>query len=522
MKKTNKTFKRFAAITSASLLAACAVAPVAFNAFAADETYSITINNSATGHTYEAYQIFKGDLSVEDDVKILSNIEWGDDVTSSITDKTAAELAETLTEGMTGKEIITKLGITIDNTPTSTISTQSDGKYIIPDLAPGYYLIKDADNSLNGEYDAYTSYIIKVVGDAEASPKSAKPSVDKQVYDNADGTAAAGWGETADWTINNNYNGTTQFKLIATIPAEDYLADYNTYKLVFNDTMSKGITFDSIASVSVTGYTGEVAYDCTATPGMKGNGTDSWSLTIADILLYDEDLTNGATIEVIYNAHLNEEATITTASGGIVNKNTVDLEYSNNPNWTASGEGDEEDLGKAPEDTVWVATYQILNTKVDGADDTPLEGVEFQLLDANDNVISVVYDETLKAYRPVGADDTAETVKSAADGKFNFVGLDAGTYKLHEVAPLPGYNALDSDLTVTIGATHEEVAAGSSATVTLDETNKQNNTIKNNKGASLPGTGGIGTTIFYLGGGAMAAIGGVYLISKRRMKKSEE
>ena len=46
--------------------------------------------------------------------------------------------------------------------------------------------------------------------------------------------------------------------------------------------------------------------------------------------------------------------------------------------------------------------------------------------------------------------------------------------------------------------------------------------VVNNAGTVLPGTGGIGTTIFYLGGGAMAAIGGVYLISKRRMKKSEE
>ena len=533
MKKTNKTFKRFAAITSASLLAACAMAPVFTLAAEGDDTaptYSITINNAATGHTYEAYQIFKGDLSVEDDVKILSNIVWGDDVTSSITDKTAAELAETLTEGMTGKEIITALGITIDDTPTGTISNQSDGKYIIPDLAPGYYLIKDADDSLEGEYDAYTSYIIKVVGDAEASPKSAKPSVDKQVYDNADGTAAAGWGETADWTINNNYNGTTQFKLIATIPAETNLADYDSYKLVFNDTMSKGITFDSIASVSVAGYTGDVVYDCTATTGMKGNGTDSWSLTIEDITVYDTNLANGATIEVIYNAHLNEEATITTASGSIVNKNTVDLEYSNNPNWTSSGEGDEEDLGKTPEDSVWVATYKILNTKVDGASwneeeqkyDTVLENAVFELYGANGK-INVKYDTNLGAYRPIAAGETADDVKSATDGTFNFAGLDAGTYTLKEITPPTGYNKLDKDLTITLTATHEE-DANKAGQVTLGATGDLglDNKIENNKGASLPGTGGIGTTIFYLGGGAMAAIGGVYLISKRRMKKSEE
>ena len=42
------------------------------------EGYSITINNPAKGHTYEAYQIFTGDLSTNG---VLSNIIWGTGVT---------------------------------------------------------------------------------------------------------------------------------------------------------------------------------------------------------------------------------------------------------------------------------------------------------------------------------------------------------------------------------------------------------------------------------------------------------
>ena len=78
MKKTNKTFKRFAAITSASLLAACAMAPVftSMTSYAVADQGSIVISNSATGHTYEAYQIFDGELNGS----TLSNINWGEDV----------------------------------------------------------------------------------------------------------------------------------------------------------------------------------------------------------------------------------------------------------------------------------------------------------------------------------------------------------------------------------------------------------------------------------------------------------
>ena len=534
MKKTNKTFKRFAAITSASLLAACAMAPVFTLAAEGDSvtppTYSITINNSAEGHTYEAYQIFKGDLSVEDDVKILSNIVWGDDVTSSITDKTAAELAETLVDGMTGKEIIEALGITLDDSPTGTVNTSSDGKYVIDDLAAGYYLIKDKDDTLNGAYDAYTSYIIKVVGDATASPKSEFPLVDKQVLDeigDAEAGSTDGWGETADHAINETF----QFKLIATIPGDANLADYESYKVIFNDTMSNGVTFESIESVTVSGES--VPSGVYVVDGVNaGDAGKTWTLEVPNVLDYDSNLTDGATIEVIYNAHLNESAQIinTTDATEITNKNTVYLEYSNNPNWTSSGESDTEDLGKTNEDTVYVATYTILNTKVDGASwdeeseeyKTVLSGAVFELHDANGK-IDVIYDGTLGAYRPLKEGETAGTVTSDEKGKFNFAGLDAGTYTLKEITPPTGYNKLDDDLTITLTAVHAE-DANKIGQVTLSATGDLglDNKIENNKGASLPGTGGIGTTIFYLGGGAMAAIGGIYLVSKRRMRKSEE
>ena len=58
--------------------------------------------------------------------------------------------------------------------------------------------------------------MIQVAGPTTISIKKAKPSVDKEVYDNADGNAAAGWVEAADHTINETF----QFRLTATIPAD--------------------------------------------------------------------------------------------------------------------------------------------------------------------------------------------------------------------------------------------------------------------------------------------------------------
>ena len=64
-----KTVKRALALVLALTLLLAMSATV----FAADETtYTITINNTTTGHTYEAYQIFAGDLAEKDGKTVTS------------------------------------------------------------------------------------------------------------------------------------------------------------------------------------------------------------------------------------------------------------------------------------------------------------------------------------------------------------------------------------------------------------------------------------------------------------------
>lgn len=479
--------------------------------------YSITINNSVAGHTYEAYQIFTGDLSGT----TLSNIKWGSGVSANgqtalqnkydtADNKSAAGVAEALTESNVkdfAKDVAGYL-----TSPAGSTNTVTDGKYVISGLTAGYYLVKDKDSSLNGADDAYTSYILKVVENTTVSPKSAKPTVDKQVYDNDDGAATGdnnGWGESADHAINESF----QFKLIAKLPADTDFDAYKTYKVVFTDTMSDGVTFKSIASVTVDGV--ELAtdqYTCTATAGQAGG---SWTLTIKDIKsIPNVNLADGADIVVIYNAHLNEKAQVNHESGTTTNQNKVDLQYSNNPN--AGGEGE---LGKTPEDTVWVFTYEVDNTKVDATNNNrPLAGAGFRLYDLTGTTeIDLIYDSTISAYRPIKSGETAEEMKSAdSTGVFNIKGLDAGTYVLKETTVPAGYNKC-ADVTIVISATHVEAADGASATTTLSSESNVTNTIENKQGSTLPETGGMGTTIFYVLGSILVLGAAVLLITRKRM-----
>lgn len=553
--KNTKRARRAAAFAAAVVMAACAAVPMgsSFSA-SAEDTYSITINNDNAGHTYEAYQIFKGSLSTDG---ALGNIEWGVNVDSSaagfltaiqgIKDAdgktpftnldTASAIAAKLGENNTDATLAANFAQTIGNYLTgeakATQNTQSDAnsdgkqEYVLDVTAAGagYYLVKDKDTTQNNKNDSYTTFIMRVLGNSSATPKSAQPTVDKQVLDeeaDAEEGNTNGWGESADHAINESF----KFKLTATLDANANYDAYKTYKVVFHDTMSTGVTFESIDSVKI----GDVVipvkstdkpdgYECSATEGLVGDGAKEWTLTIADLKKYQADLTKGATVEVIYNAHLNESAIVSNASGtelgtNAANNNNVYLQYSNNPN--VSGDSD---LGQTPKDYVWVFTYKVDNKKVDQAGNV-LANAGFKLY-SGDTEIGLIYDETLTAYRPIKGDEVPVEMKSATDtGVFNIVGLDAGTYVLKETSTPAGYNTCDP-ITVEIEAVHKENTDGTTVNLTLTQKNT-NNTIQNQKGSSLPSTGGIGTTMFYVGGGVLVAGAGVLLITKKRAKKDAE
>ncbi len=504
------------------------------------QTYSITIQNTAPGHTYEAYQIFSGDLHG----KVLSNVVWASGQTTHPADDDATEAAAALKTEADAEALAKSL--TLGTAAGSTSTHVDKNKYVISNLAPGYYIIKDKDGSLaDSTNDAYTDFIVKVVADTTATPKSALPTIDKLVQDeetDADTTSTGeGWGETADHNIFESF----KYKLTAAIPDDNNLDSYSSYKVIFHDTMTDGITFESIESVKVTAANGTVTdivkkddanpngYECNATPNQPG---DQFQLTIADLLKVISNI-KGASVEVIYNAHLNENAQLG-AEGQ--NLNTALLEYSNNPNNAAN-------TGKTTEDTVWVFTFTMDNTKVDGATKLPLAGAGFRLYKEIDEIdaetgepvinedtglpnkieveiplILVTNPDGTKAYRPVKEGETGEEMISAENtGKFDIIGVDADEYILRETTVPGGYNKC-KDSKIKIEAVHSDNPmdpnkANCTVTKSINGVFANNFVIENNKGSTLPETGGIGTVIFYVIGGILVAAAVIVLITRRRM-----
>ena len=364
--------------------------------------------------------------------------------------------------------------------------------------------------------------MIQVVDKAtEFTPKKEVPSVDKEVKDEADDAEAGsadGWGETADHEIGETF----QFKLTATIPADANLKAYKTYAVTFNDTMSAGVTFEKINTVKVNGTAIDAsAYTSTATAGQAGG---SWTLSIADIKqISGVQLGDAAvTIEVEYDAHLNTAAAVNTASGTTTNKNTVTLTYSNNPDATGNGNTD-----TTPPDDVWVFTYGNNGTKED-ANGNKLADAGFELYAGSTTgtdkpsgtAISLYkvgndyykYDSTKTDY-PAGGEVVTEMV-TTTDGVFNIKGLDVGTYTLYEKTVPTGY-VQSTNTVFKIGATHAETSGAGNVTLTEDSSTSE--TIVNLSGATLPSTGGIGTTIFYILGAILVLGAGIVLVTRRRM-----
>ena len=517
------------------LLAMIMVFAMSATAFAADETYSITINNSKSGHTYEAYQIFTGDLSIENETKVLSNIAWGSGITDA--GKSAllqfgkaagetpfaspAKLAETLTD--TNAVAFANEAAKYLNTVAGTL-TYSENKYVISGLTAGYYLVKDKNDSLDGVNDSYTNYIIKVVGDATASPKGSIPTVEKKVKEDdkdVDGNTderIPGYNVGEDYNDVADYNigEAVPFKLIGTLPSN--YADYATYKYIFHDTLSAGLSYNGDATVYVDNGNG-------LTPIQEeGNyviSTDGSTLTITFANLKQvTSVTKDSKIVVMYTAKLTTEAVI----GLEGNENKVRLEFSNNPNADGSG-----DTGKTPEDKVIVFTYELDVTKVDGETKThTLQGAEFKLL--NKDKQEAVFDQN----GFVKWDTEGTTFTSGEDGKFVIKGLDAGTYYLKETKAPVGYNLLEKPvkLVITANTVNNQAwggtpsAALTALTISVDDGEaKAGNltdgivsiTVENNKGATLPSTGGMGTTLFYVAGLAMMITAAGAFVARRRI-----
>ena len=375
-----KHLKKLASI----LLVLVMVLSVTTTAFAAN------VSNE-TNHSYKAYQIFSGTQA--DNSVPLGDVAWGSGING------AAFLAELKTDTRlvedgkkifadctTAADVAAVLGQYTDKSGEANAFANVAAKHLTTtftaiaaddstvDLAAGYYLL--VDTSTPGEGDAMNSALLQVTnqGDITIEKKYEVPTVNKSVKDTDNQ-----WGEAADWEIGSD----VPFQLVGTLPTN--LADYETYKYVFHDTLSTGLQYNGDVKVYVqngetkteitTGFTVDPAAAATA-------GGSTLTVTFTDLKAV-AGVTANSKIVVEYTAKLLSTAKI----GNPGNKNEVHLEYSNNPNHTGEGTP----TGNTPKDEVLVFTYELDVTKVDGQNaDKKLAKAEFVLLNSDKTKVAKV------------------------------------------------------------------------------------------------------------------------------------
>ncbi|CDD30258.1 putative uncharacterized protein [Firmicutes bacterium CAG:94] len=493
---------------------------------------------------------------------------------------TAANVAEALgAEGATAEDAAAFADIAAQHLTATVAGTATapndDGNYIIQGLPAGYYLVKDQDGSLEGDADTATDYIVQVLGNVTMDPKDSDiPTLEKKVAEegkgnegkyNQDGGYGTYYNDVADWNIGDS----VPFKLIASMPDAAEIAAYDTYSYTFHDTLDPGLTLEQKAGEDQTTFA--IYFVNTKNEDPRAEGfqyldaakydvnidaeTNSFTIAIDDLKTLmvttaggqQIPATNYDYIVIFYDAVLNANAEI----GLPGNENTAYLEFSNNPN----GDG----AGRTEDDKVIVFTYELDGTKVDGETQAALQNAQFVLLNGAKSEAAMVVDGKVTGWVKVDTDAAAGDVEmpgtyeewverygdqnviltSDENGLFNIAGLDDGTYFLREIQAPNGYNLLENDVKLVITATTAngqdwngnaaDALRGLTIAVNDGEPQPGNTetgivevTVENNRGATLPETGGMGTTLFYIIGGLLVVGAGILLVVRIRMKAHNE
>lgn len=408
-----KRIKRLASLMLALVMAMA----MTVTAFAADnDVHKITVTQNTadkTEHTYDAYQIFAGDLAEADGQKVLSNIIWGsgvngdallaalkaeaafnvvgEDKTNAFAEcTTAAQVAEVLggdtfkSSDVSSSTLTDAFARIAENNLTNTVAgtATGTGNVEITVTGSGYYLVKDRDGSVNTANGAYTRFMLEVVGDATATVKSEVPGGDKKVY--IDGTTT---GDANNASIGSHVS----YEITSKVPNH---VGYNYYYFIMNDTLSEGLTFDGAGSVAVKVGDTVLAQGTDYYVYTENVAPKTFRLAFADIMKY----TVGADIVVTYSATVNDKAVVGTTG----NPNTWTLQYSNNPDDTFDGDrpddenrpglpADEENeaLGETPEEKTLTYVTELDITKYANsvAEDHLLAGAEFTLTGVSKQVV---------------------------------------------------------------------------------------------------------------------------------------
>ena len=357
--------------------------------------------------------------------------------------------------------------------PTAT-GGQTTSTVTFDSLPLGYYLVDSSAGSLCG--------LDTTAKEVTIEEKNGVPSVDKKVSNTQNGTYG---------TSNNASIGdTVYFQTIIT-------AQPGAQNYVLHDKMTDGLTFNNKVEVKKGESPVATSYYTLKTSDFNDDCTFEivFGQTFCDDLQKDEKIT------VTYSATLNESAVI----AGEGNKNETWLKYGENNNLETTHP-------ITDTKTFEMHVFKFYIDKNDLTTEKGLADAKFTL-SKNPNGTDPIklINKGSNTYRVAKKDETntITEVITPDNGRFTIQGLGAGTYYLTEIQQPAGYNKLSGPVTVVIDE-NEKVRVGES------EANPVK--VENKSGTVLPSTGGAGTTMIYLIGGALVLGSGVVLVTKRRVK----
>lgn len=361
---------------------------------------------------------------------------------------------------------------------------KEEGKTLtFTNLSLGYYLV---DSSVGTLCSLDTTKPAATIQE-----KNGVPSVDKII--------TSGGVVSADGKSNSASIGdTVNFK--TTITAQPGAQNY-----VLHDKMTDGLTFNNTVEVKKGKSTVESSKYTLNTTGL----TDGCAFEIEFTQDFCDTLNANDTITVTYSAVLNEKAEI-----GNVDNNT-------NETWLKYGDSQYTQPKTTTTKTFEMNVFKFYKDKKNSDKETGLAGATFKLTKDSQNAENIGFVKTSNktatndVYRvaKTGETDTVTTITSPKSGKFTIQGLGAGTYYLTETKQPDGYNKLSGPVTVVIDKDGQVKVKNGDA---YDEVTQVK--VENKSGTVLPSTGGAGTTMIYLIGGALVLGSGVVLVTKRRVK----
>lgn len=581
--KGSNSMKKNRRIT-AILTAACLAMPLACTAAVpfgtiADEnpTHTITLNvvTDTENTTYGAYQILKGTVAndqlivtgwgngfADGDVAKLLNFLQADTYQTSIQGKTVANpvkddfdnitinnnsqasaiaFADDLSSIRTNTAKVQFVAEVLSRFTSNASGTSSDNK--ITGLADGYYIIKDLATSKKddaaSDYVTQSLGILQIAGDnLTVTPKIGLPTIDKQVKENSTGE----WVDVADY----EYGRAVPFRITATLPSnldlyEHYYLEINDilnekYKVPQNITVKIGQDYDTATPVTVVDSTG--SGNC-----RKYINDNDLTITIEDVKALKENISSSDKIFLEYDSIIQNAYDCAEGQACLLYSKDPNL-YTYQPNITdnvqdepkALANGTTKDVGVTPYDFVKVYAYGLKIHKQDGVTGADLENAVFIIKNSDGKFAKEVYDldTDVSSFAWVTNEADATVYTTNENGNTPAIsGLDSGEYYIIETVAPANYNRLTSEIKIEITPKYTDSALeleSVSYKINNGESNTNTGTIKqlitmnvdNNKGTTLPTTGGIGTKIFYIVGGMLVVGSGAALVIKKRVGKDEE